>query len=30
MLKRRLTDGRPDGAWTKAGPFGLSDPATRT
>ena len=22
--------GRPDGAWTKAGPFGLSDPATRT
>src|SRR5438128_5341552 len=24
--QRRLTDGRPDGAWTKAGPLGLSDP----
>jgi len=23
--QRRLTDGQPDGAWTKAGPLGLSD-----
>ena len=24
--QRRLIDARPDGAWTKAGPLGLSDP----
>jgi hypothetical protein len=24
--QRRLTDGRPGGAWNKAGPLGLSDP----